>query len=206
MTIDRFAPEPNTYHVTSLTSCLAKSYFERTTPVEESVESAWSKLRGSLIHYLGRSLGWNELRVKTTFELVGQTISIIGYVDAYDPATATTYDLKTTRFIKWQDEKGFIPRQNHIAQVQCYYTLLSLLEIPVRRLVLVYVDDQNILAKQVPLCNRKEWMMQRATLLSGALATSEAPEPEPDSSCRYCPFIRACPKGTEAIKTKEDKK
>lgn len=83
-----------------------------------------------------------EAQVKMTFELDGRTITIVGYVDAYDPETATIYDLKTTRFVKWQAEKGFIPRENHIAQVQCYYTLLDRYGIPVNRLVLVYVDDQ----------------------------------------------------------------
>ena len=192
MTSERFTPEPNTYHVTSLTSCLKKTYFERTSLVEETIESAWSKLRGSLIHRVGYFLGWNELRVKTTFNLDSQTISIVGYIDAYDVETSTIYDLKTTRFVKWQEEKGFIPRKNHIRQIQCYCTLLSLYNIPVRRLVLIYVDDKNILAKQVPVCDLQEWMIQRATILSRAPTNSEQPEAEPDSYCTYCQLNQVC--------------
>ncbi len=106
-----FEPEPNTYHVTSLTRCLAHSYFDRTLKVEETVESAWAKLRGTLLHYAGRSFGWNELRVKMSFEVNSETVTIVGFVDAYEPETATVYDLKTTRFVKWQVEKGHIPRR-----------------------------------------------------------------------------------------------
>jgi len=201
----RFEPEPDTYHVTSLTSCLARSYFERTCTVEESVESAWAKLRGSLLHYAGRSLGWNELRVKMEFELDDRTITIVGYVDAYDPETATIYDLKTSRFVKWQAEKGFIPRENHIAQLQCYYTLLDQYGIPVNRLVLVYVDDQTIVPKLVPLGSRKQWMIERATALHLGLETSEIPEPEAGPGCVYCPFIKTCPRSDEAVRIKEGK-
>jgi len=206
MTWKRFQPEPDTYHVTSLTRCLAQSYFERTAPVEETVESAWAKLRGSLLHYAGRSFGWNELRVKMVFELDGRTITIVGYVDAYDPETATVYDLKTTRFVKWQAEKGHIPRENHVTQVQCYCTLLDLYSIPVNRLVLVYVDDQTILPKQVPLGGRREWMINRATALHRAFQAPEIPAPEVGSGCVYCPFIKLCPKSAEALMVKEAKK
>ena len=203
MTWNRLTPEPDTYHVTTLTSCLARSYFERTLSAEETVESAWSKLRGSLIHYVSRSLGWSELRAKMTFELDGRTITVVGYVDAYDPETATIYDLKTTRFVNWQAEKGHIPRENHVAQVQCYYTLLELYGIPANRLVLIYVDDKNIIAKQVPLGKRREWMIERATLLHRALANSELPKPETGSACKYCPFTDVCPQNDQALKFPE---
>ena len=202
----RFEPQPDTYHVTSLTHCLAQSYFGMTLSAEESVESAWRKLRGTLLHYVGRSFGWSELRVKTTFELEGRTIAIVGHVDAYDPETATIYDLKTTRFVNWQHEKGYIPRENHVEQIQCYYTLLDLYGIPVNRLVLVYVDDQTILPKQVPLGSRKEWMINRATALHLAFQRSEIPEPEVGTACVYCPFIKSCPKSAQALIVKEAKK
>jgi len=188
----RFHAQPDTYHITDLTNCLAKAYLERTFPAEESVETAWGRLRGSLIHYAGRSLGWSELPVRMTFQVDGQACLIVGHVDAYDPETATIYDLKTTRFVNWQSEKGFIPRDNHIAQIQCYYTLVISYGIPVDRLVLVYVDDRNILAKKVSPGNRKEWIIRRATTLHRALENSRQPKPEPSSGCRYCPFIRRC--------------
>ena len=203
MTWNRLIPEPDTYHVTTLTSCLARSYFERTSSTKETVESAWAKLRGSLIHYVARSLGWSELRAKMTFELDDRTITVVGYVDAYDPETATIYDLKTTCFVNWQAEKGYVPRENHVAQVQCYYTLLELYGIPVNRLVLIYVDDKNIIPKQVPLGNRREWMIQRATLLQKALANSELPEPETGSACKYCPFRDVCPRNDQVLKFQE---
>jgi CRISPR/Cas system-associated exonuclease Cas4 (RecB family) len=133
------------------------------------------------------------------FQLNGEKITIVGHVDAYDPETATIYDVKTSRFVTWQSEKGFIPRENHTAQIQCYSTLLEQYRIEVSRLVLVYVDDQTILAKQVPRGNRRDWMIRRATILHRAFQTSAVPEPEVAVSCAYCPFIELCPRNSEAI-------
>jgi CRISPR/Cas system-associated exonuclease Cas4 (RecB family) len=203
MTWTRFQSEPNTYHVSALTSCLAKAYFERTSPVNEPIGSAWAKLRGTLLHYMVRSLGWSELRAKMTFELGDETITIVGYVDAFDPETATVYDLKTTRFVKWQADKGHIPRENHTAQVQCYATLLGQYGIAVNRLVLVYVDDKEIIPKEVPLGNRKEWMIQRATQLHKSMKASVLPLPEPGPSCHYCSYLNKCPSLSAAITLKE---
>jgi len=199
MTWQRFQSEPNAYHVSTLTNCLAKAYFERTSPVNEPVGSAWAKLRGTLLHYLVRSLGWSELRVKMSFQLGDETITIVGHVDAFEPETSTVYDLKTTRFARWQAEKGHIPRENHIAQVQCYGTLLAQYGIAVNRLVLVYVDDKEIIPKEVTLGDRKEWMIQRATILHNSMKDSVLPKPEIGGSCKYCPFIEQCPRSEEAL-------
>jgi len=201
----RFYPQPNTYHVTDLTNCLSKAYLDRTLPIEEPIKSTWSRFRGSLIHYAGRSLGWNELPVKMVFQVDGQSCSIVGHIDAYDPETATIYDLKTTRFVNWQCEKGFIPRETHVAQMQCYYTLMISYDIPVSRLVLVYVDDSSIVAKQVSLGSRREWMIRRATVLHRALRDSQPSEPEPGSACRYCAFACMCSKTKGATELMEQR-
>jgi CRISPR/Cas system-associated exonuclease Cas4 (RecB family) len=131
------------------------------------------------------------------FQLEDETVTVVGHADAYDPESATVYDVKTSRFIKWQEEKGFIPRENHIAQVQSYYTLLSLYAVPVNRLVLVYLDDTSIITKEVLLGNRKEWIIRRATILHQALSQSRIPEPERDTWCKYCPFSQICPEYKE---------
>ena len=127
------------------------------------------------------------------FHLADEELTVVGHIDAYDPETATVYDLKTSRFVKWQAEKEFIPRGTHIAQVQSYYTLLDGYAIPVNRLVLVYVDDRDIMPREVPLGNRRQWMIQRTSILHSALTNSRIPEPEPDSWCKYCPFTDICP-------------
>jgi CRISPR/Cas system-associated exonuclease Cas4 (RecB family) len=161
---------------------------ERRTELSEAAKHS----QPPAIHYVGRSLGWSELQVKMRFELNAETITVVGHVDAYDPETATVYDVKTSRFVKWQEEKGFIPRENHVAQVQSYYTLLGLYAIPVSRLVLVYVDDTSIVAKEVSLGNRKEWMIERASILHTALTLRQIPEPDPGTWCKYCPFTQIC--------------
>jgi len=172
---------------------LAKAYFSRTRQIQETVESAWAKLRGSMLHYVVRSLGWSELKVSMKFLHNEEEITIVGHVDAYDPETATVYDLKTTRFVKWQSEKGFIPRESHAVQLQSYSTLLGNYAIPVNRLVLVYADDRDIVPREVPLGNRREWLTQRAALLHSSLKNEKLPQPEPNAFCKYCPFIDVCP-------------
>ena len=199
----RFQPEPNTYHVTTLTNCLAKAYFERTSPTNEPLSSAWAKLRGTMIHYMVRSLGWSELAVKMRFPLDDETITITGHVDAFEPETGTVYDLKTTRFAKWQADKGHIPRESHTIQVQCYATLLELYGISVNRLVLVYADDKELIPKEAPLGNRREWMINRATNLHRAFKGSCLPKPEPGSSCKYCPYAEQCPGVPQTISLAE---
>jgi CRISPR/Cas system-associated exonuclease Cas4 (RecB family) len=134
-----------------------------------------------------------------SFQLGDETITIIGYVDAFDPETATIYDLKTTRFARWQAEKGHIPRENHTAQVQCYATLLGEYGIAVNRLVLVYVDDKEIIPKEVSLGDRKDWIIQRATILHNSMKDTVLPKPEVGGSCKYCPFVDRCPRSSEAI-------
>jgi CRISPR/Cas system-associated exonuclease Cas4 (RecB family) len=203
MAWQRFQTESDTYHVSTLTNCLAKAYFERTASTEEPLSSAWAKLRGTMLHYIVRSLGWSELAVKMKFELNGDDITITGHVDAYEPESATVYDLKTTRFVKWQSKKGFIPRENHIAQVQCYATLLELYGIAVNRLVLVYADDKELVPKEVPLGNRKQWMIERASILHRSLKGNSSPKAEAGSSCKYCPFVSNCPRTLEAVALEE---
>jgi CRISPR/Cas system-associated exonuclease Cas4 (RecB family) len=131
------------------------------------------------------------------FPLNGDEITIIGHVDAYNPENETVYDLKTSRFVRWQSEKGFIPRDNHTAQVQSYYTMLDAYAIPVSRLVLVYVDDKEIIPHEVPLGNRRQWLIKRASILHLSLLDDRIPEPDPSSWCKYCPFMNICPGSKE---------
>ena len=96
-------------------------------------------------------------------------------------------------------EKALIPRENHIAQVQCYSTLLGQYGIPVGRLILVYVDDKDIVPLQVPLGNRREWIIKRATALYKALENRQNPVPEAGFACKYCPFVSICPQNNESL-------
>lgn len=51
--------------------------------------------------------------------------TIAGRLDMYDWKTATIIDLKTTKIVKWQIKQGFIPRAEHILQLQGYGTMFS---------------------------------------------------------------------------------
>lgn len=69
----------------------------------------------------------------------GRTAVLVGRLDMYDWRTRTVIDLKTTKYIRWQIKQGFIPRVEHILQVQCYDTVFSEL-LPIESLNIVYVD------------------------------------------------------------------
>jgi len=47
------------------------------------------------------------------FELDGEKVTGSGHIDAFEPESATIYDLKISRFVRWQAEKGFIPRRRN---------------------------------------------------------------------------------------------
>jgi hypothetical protein len=71
--------------------------------------------------------------------------------------------------------------------------LLDKYAIPTSRIVLVYVDDRDIVPREVPLGNRREWLIRRTSLLHSSLIDKEIPEPEPDAWRKYCPFKETCP-------------
>lgn len=90
-----------------------------------------------------------------------------------------------------------------MAQVQCYATMLEQYGIAVNRLVLVYADDKELIPKEAPLGNRREWMIDRATMLHRAFEETKLPTPELSSSCKYCQFTDHCPVIRKTISTAE---
>lgn len=55
----------------------------------------------------------------------GGIATLAGRLDMYDWKTHTIIDLKTTKFVKWQIQRGFIPRAEHILQVHYFEIKLS---------------------------------------------------------------------------------
>ena len=92
----------------------------------------------------------------------------------YDWKTKTIIDLKTTKFIKWQIKQGFLPRLEHIIQIQCYGTMVSRI-IPVENLNIVYVDMSDIITYKVPMDDLTEWIRSRISQIEDAIANKITP-------------------------------
>jgi hypothetical protein len=92
---------------------------------DATLESMWGAARGDLLHKMTYAYRWRELDTDHYIQLKdGRSAVLAGRLDMYDWRMKTIIDLKITKFIKWQIKQGFIPRLEHILQVQCYDTVL----------------------------------------------------------------------------------
>jgi CRISPR/Cas system-associated exonuclease Cas4 (RecB family) len=121
----------------------------------------------------------------------GRVATLAGRLDMYDWKTATIIDLKTTRYVKWQIKQGFIPKAEHILQLQCYNTMFSKI-IPIKNLNILYVDMSDIVAYKIQRKDLTEWMVTRIQELEDSLTDKEAPRGEVSGLCKYCRFQTRC--------------
>jgi hypothetical protein len=91
---------------------------------------------------------------------IEEILSIRGRLDMYDYKTGRILDLKTTNAIKWQREKGLIPRQSDILQLQCYGSLFQG-TVKVSQLALIYADMKDMLAFGVRMVDMNSWSANR---------------------------------------------
>jgi CRISPR/Cas system-associated exonuclease Cas4 (RecB family) len=120
----------------------------------------------------------------------GQAI-VTGRLDMYDWRASTIIDLKTTKFIRWQKEKKFIPRTEHIIQIQCYYTIFSQ-KIPVENLNLVYVDLTDVITYDVPRKDLSKWITSRVYGIEDSLLNNSVPAGETSELCKFCRYQTRC--------------
>lgn len=120
------------YFLTEVVDCSRKSYYKQIgVPKEElvndaTIEKMWGTVRGDLLYQITHAYKWREMDIELYLSLkAGKTVTIAGRLDMYDWKTKTIKDLKTTKMIRWQMRRGFIPRLEHILQVQCYGTMFS---------------------------------------------------------------------------------
>jgi CRISPR/Cas system-associated exonuclease Cas4 (RecB family) len=109
----------------------------------------------------------------------------------YDWKTFTIIDLKTTKYVKWQIKQGFIPKPEHILQLQCYDTVFSRV-IPVENLNVLYVDMSDIVAYKIHRRNRMEWIKTRIQKLEDSLTENRIPLGEVSGLCKYCRYQSRC--------------
>jgi RecB family exonuclease len=121
----------------------------------------------------------------------GAKVTLHGRLDMYDYKNGNIIDLKTTSAVKWQQEKGLIPRGNDIDQLQCYGTLFFDL-VKVSELTLLYGDMKNLIAFRIPFIDQEFWIKARLARLHSALETLNPPAAEDSDACKFCRFSERC--------------
>ena len=186
------------YSVTDIAGCQRKNYYKSLELEEEellddgSVENMWDSVRGDLLHQITYAYKWRELDIEYSIDLKDEKTAILaGRLDMYDWKTATIIDLKTTKYVKWQIKRGFIPKPEHIIQLQCYGTIFSKI-IPVENLIIVYVDMDDIVAYNVQKINLTEWIRARIQELENSICQNRIPLGEPSGLCKYCRYQTRC--------------
>jgi len=192
------APFVPRYTVTDINWCQRKQQY-RLEDVEaeelagdSTVESMWSLVRGDFLHNLTYAYRWRELDTEYPVKLDDGTTAILaGRLDMYDWKTKTIMDLKTTRFVRWQISKGFLPKQEHLLQVQCYDTMFGQ-TIPVENLMIVYADMSDIVAFKVPRRDMSKWIQNRVQEVATAIEENTTIAGEPSTMCQYCRYQTRC--------------
>jgi CRISPR/Cas system-associated exonuclease Cas4 (RecB family) len=186
------------YSVSDIISCRRQAYYKQLGMPEEELigdattENMWNSVRGDLLHQITYAYRWRELDTEYLVHLKdGSIATIVGRLDMYDRRTKTIIDLKTTKAIKWQIKQGFLPRLEHILQVQCYFTIFSEV-IPVEHLNLVYVDMNEIMAYRVRVRNMSDWLKVRVQEIEDSIVEMRIPKGDVSALCKYCRYQATC--------------
>jgi len=186
------------YSVTDIVGCQRKAYYkELGIPKEELLEDAtleqmWSTVRGDFLHQMTHAYKWREMDMEYYVPLKnGKIATVAGRLDMYDWKTKTIIDLKTTKLIKWQIKQGFLPKLEHLLQVQCYGTMFSQI-MPVKNLNIVYVDMNDIVTYKVKKRDLSDWIKTRINEIEDSIAEKKIPKGEVSGLCQFCRYQTKC--------------
>lgn len=186
------------YSVTDIVGCQRKSHYKAIGFEEEdllndaTVENMCDSIRGDLLHQITYAYRWREMDIEHYVPLKdGKVATIAGRLDMYDWKTATIIDLKTTKFVKWQIKQGFIPKAEHILQLQCYGTMFSKV-FQVENLNIIYVDMNDIVTYKICTRDLTQWINARIQELEDSIAKKEVPLGDVSGLCKYCRYQTRC--------------
>ena len=186
------------YSVTELVGCQRKSlYKQQGIPQEElladtTLESMWATVRGDFLHNMTYAYKWREMDIEHYVPLDnGKIATLAGRLDMYDWKTKTIIDLKTTKFVRWQIKQGFLPKPEHILQLQCYDTMFSEY-VPVENLNIVYADMSDIVTYKVQKRDLTKWIKTRIQEIESAKNGETIPNGEVSGLCKYCKYQTKC--------------
>lgn len=185
------------YSVTELVGCKRKSHYKQLGVSHEelledsSLESMWATVRGDFLHNMTYAYKWRELDIEYPVSLPNRIVNLVGRLDMYDWKTKTIIDLKTTKFVRWQIKQGFIPKLEHILQVQCYDTMFSKY-LPVENLNIVYADMSDIVTYKIQKQDMNNWIKNRINEIETSKISKQIPNGETSGLCKYCPYQTKC--------------
>jgi len=149
-------------------------------------------MRGSLFHSITYAYNWRELSRELRIDCDGETITLVGHLDCYDPDTATVMDFKSTHMLEWQLKTGKLPHAHHVKQLQIYLFLFGD-TIPIKKLMLYYMDMKIPPTPfEVPLQDVRGWAEDRVKGLHRSIGRGEPPPKEHSYLCNYCQFREIC--------------
>ena len=190
--------EKSRYSVTNIVGCQRKSFYkelgiEKEELLEDvTLERMWSTVRGDLLHQMTHAYKWREMDMEYYVPLRDKRIAtLVGRLDMYDWKEKTIIDLKTTKMVKWQIKRGFIPRLEHILQVQCYATMFSQY-VPVENLNIVYVDMSDIVTYKIKKRDLSKWIKTRIQEIEDAISKNKVPKGEVSGLCQFCRYQTKC--------------
>ena len=142
---------------------------------DTSIENMWDSVRGDLLNQITYAYKWREMDIDHKVILKDWRVVILtGRLAMYDWKTFTIIGLKTTKYVKWQIKQGFIPKPEHVLQLQCYNIIFSRV-IPVRNLNVLYVDMDGIVAYKVQKRDITEWIRTRIQELEDSVTENTVP-------------------------------
>ena len=186
------------YSVTDIVACQRKSFYKQSGVEKEellqdaTVEKMWGSVRGDFLHQMTHAYKWREMDIEHYIPLKGGRVAtVVGRLDMYDWKSKTIMDLKTTKLIKWQLKNGFLPKPEHILQLQVYGTLFSQI-IPVKNLNIVYADMNEIVTFKVKKRDLSDWIKTRVLEIENSLSGKKIPNGETTGLCQFCPYQTKC--------------
>jgi CRISPR/Cas system-associated exonuclease Cas4 (RecB family) len=195
--ISKYTPKSR-YSVTELVGCQRKSLYKQQGVSQEelladtTLESMWATVRGDFLHNMTYAYKWREMDIEHYIPLNnGKVATLAGRLDMYDWKTKTIIDLKTTKFVRWQIKQGFLPKPEHILQLQCYDTMFSDY-MPVENLNIVYADMSDIVTYKVQKRDLTNWIKTRVQEIENAKAGEIIPDGEVSGLCKYCKYQTRC--------------
>jgi len=186
------------YSVTELVGCQRKSLYKQLGISQEellsdtTLESMWGTVRGDFLHQMTYAYKWREMDMEYYIPLKNKKIATLaGRLDMYDWKTKTIIDLKTTKFVRWQIKQGFIPKPEHILQLQCYDTMFSEY-VPVENLNIVYADMSDIVTYKVEKRDLTDWIKTRVQEIENAKEENKILTGETSGLCKFCKYQTRC--------------
>ncbi|EGG41364.1 Hypothetical protein Nlim_1827 [Candidatus Nitrosarchaeum limnium SFB1] len=196
------------YSVTELVGCQRKSLYKQLGVSQEellgdtTLESMWATVRGDFLHQMTYAYKWREMDIEHYVPLKnGKVATVAGRLDMYDWKTKTIIDLKTTKFVRWQIKQGFLPKLEHILQLQCYNTMFSQY-MPVENLNIVYADMTDIVTYKVQKRDLNDWINTRIQEIEDAKENNVMLCGETSALCKYCKYQTKCSEDGEGLTDK----